>query len=366
MSLEFKMGGSGTTAREANEFGKIELTFGQNYFLAGESVVGTVILTAIKELHVSKLEVELIGTEETSCYRSKQVATIIHRRAVLEEGDANAGAVAGLPKSLDVGAHEYRYSLSTQGVNVMPSTCLYKSSLLRCQVSYVVIAKLFLVHQTVPVLVVCRSVQILEKLRARTNKQVHKLARVKNTKSDKGSATLKARVNCSALLVPLGFELYVDYDNSDCSCRVDRLTLSVNEEVTVHAKGGDIPVLEENVVSRWTLPGLDAHAKAFYNRLLQFEQNSVSLRAESSQGVNFSISYVLHIVPHYAWRACVEKPVIELPVQVTAKTQTRLKDVVPRDLPSIPEVAEEGNRHPSLQLVPGVPTPGEYLGRLSA
>ena len=158
------MGGKATKMVSASDYGRLELSFAQRYFLAGEAIQGKVLVTTNEEVAVRSLEVQLLGIEETSCYRTKQSVTIVDNKQVLIAGQEDTQSILVPPRQ------DFGFSLTTEGARALPSSCRYASSMLRCQVKYVVVAKLHVVGRRVSTLVARSEVQILAKLHANSNK----------------------------------------------------------------------------------------------------------------------------------------------------------------------------------------------------
>jgi len=314
--------------RQRTDQAMISLIFTQPYYIAGEDIVGKIKLQIFKDFPLRKLILKIYGFEQVSVFRKIMKTDLLKEEQILDEAQIDNEINALLPKMLKPGDYEYQFSISTKKARKLPSTTNSRIERGSCQIAYFAECCCESFNKEIPCLGIKKSFQLLEKLKPGCNKCVSKNTIVKNGNKEYGPANMRVRLDYTGIIVDMGFEICIDYDNSDCQLTVQQIKAKIIQKVSIHIDAKASPLIEEKVIAEWELPGVQKGEKAFVSNRLCFETGTENF-VESVNGINCRKCYMLLVEPIYKNNKkglCV--PRIEFEVNVTNTYQPRNKQEI--------------------------------------
>lgn len=301
----------------SNECGSIEITVEEPYNVVGEIIRGKVIITAIKELPMRKLEISFSGEENIMVYKSRRETTLVNQTYVLAEAIEDPNLHSPLPKLLPPGTHEFPFTIPIPIENI-PSSCSYRSDALYCISSYHLTGYFTSFIQTISNMKNYKNIEILQQLKSEHNKNIIKESPVKGLLSSVGSAQLSVTIDHTGFIIPLGMEIAIMYANLDCSENVKSIEVTLVEHIQVKINES-ANYDDENVVAMWSFPGVKAREVEERQGRLTIEEKERMESMETCNGKLFSKNYILRIKPVYQMKVCKQKPSVECEIRVTRR-----------------------------------------------
>ncbi len=324
----------GLHLQEKSEYGLIRVICTQSYYLADEPITGKVVLNMARDFPAKKLSVRFAGKETVAVFRKTRETVLANRTLTLAEARE---AELTIPS----GRHEYEFSLVPMPGENVASATKYKSSKAVCDVSYSLTALLESATPRVPSLGTVFDLLVLEKFKAICNKSVARKMAIHTDTKSYGTAAMVVRMDYTGILRQAGFEVYVDYDNMECSRQVKHILVRLRQFVSVSVDQKVKSLKEDRVVGQWRLASVPAGEKKFFNGKLMFPTVAGYEFLETCNGMNFHRSYALTAEPVYEGMRTDPKCAVELEVSLSNEFQSRKKLPVPVVEPVAEEKGEE-------------------------
>lgn len=314
----------------SNEFGSIDILCSQEYFVSDDNISGTVELNLTKDFNILKLDVQLIGKEIVTIYKDKEETILVDQKIELKTAKLNSEN--NNQDSLLLPAKQHSFPFNFKVRDKLPSRFSYKSKVLDCKIYYSLIATLTAFNNPMQDLKKVQDISVVEKLNAYPNKSINKVTKITSADQTFGTAKMNSRIDFTAIAIPLGFELIIDYDNADCLKSVKVISIRMIEKITARVKKARVPYIEEHDIAQWELSGITKGEKAFYDSRLSFPESGKMNLHESVNGKYFKREYSIFIDPVYDMWSCTGKPTASFNVALTNYDKGRSKEEVKKDI----------------------------------
>lgn len=312
-----------------NEYGRIEISLEQPYYIAGEVLKGSVIISIHQDYPLRKLEIRFVGEETLKIYRSTKAIKLCDNTVVLDEATRDLTSDVLIPQFLGPGVYKYPFALIMHTKDHLPSTCSYHSSALDCQVTYKLLCYVTSYTNSIPNLKAAREIEILQRLYSQPNKTICQISEISGLFFTAGTATMRVVLDYNGFIVPSGLCLTIEYDNERCLANVKYIKVILEEHISALINEYAKPFKESNTIAEWILEGVQHQKRIALSNKLVIEDPFIEERLESCKSHNFCKYFKLIVVPIYDLCICTSKPYAEFEISITNCTRGKNK-LVPR------------------------------------